>query len=205
MRSVVLLKSAQAAGRGAKQERNSADLAASGDSVVRECLRSYCPGLHRRRPKQAGFTLIELIVSFTILLILSTMALPLARYQVRRQREKDLREDLHEMRSAIDKYKDQCDAGKIQSANMDSFCYPPTLDVLVDGVKMANTISGNNQSGKIRFLRRIPKDPMTGSKDWGKRSMQDEPASTSWGGQNVFDVYTTSLDKASDGASYSEW
>ena len=167
--------------------------------------RSHCPGLQRRRRKQAGFTLIELIVSFTILLILSTMALPLARYQVRRQREKDLREDLHEMRSAIDKYKDQCDAGKIQSANMDSFCYPPTLDVLVDGVKMANTISGNNQSGKIRFLRRIPKDPMTGSKDWGKRSMQDEPASTSWGGQNVFDVYTTSLDKASDGASYSEW
>ncbi len=167
--------------------------------------RSHCPGLQRRRRKQAGFTLIELIVSFTILLILSTMALPLARYQVRRQREKDLREDLHEMRSAIDKYKDSCDAGKIQSTNIDSYCYPPTLDVLVDGVKMSNTISGNNQSGKIRFLRRVPKDPMTGSKDWGKRSMQDEPASTSWGGQNVFDVYTTSLDKASDGASYAEW
>ncbi len=166
---------------------------------------SEYPGLQRRRRTQSGFTLVELIVAFTILLILSGMAVPLARYQVRRQREKDLRDDLRDMRTAIDRYKDYCDSGKIQSTNQDSFCYPPTLDVLVDGVKLSNTISGNGQSGKLRFLRRIPKDPMTGTKDWGKRSMQDEPSSTSWGGQNVFDVYTTSIDKASDGSAYTEW
>jgi general secretion pathway protein G len=162
-------------------------------------------GCVRRRNRQAGFTLVELIVAFTILLVLSSMAVPLARYQVRRQRETDLRNDLREMRNAIDKYKDACDAGKIQSTNQDSYCYPTTLDVLVDGVKMSNTIAGAGQTGKIRFLRRIPVDPMTGTKDWGKRSMQDEPTSTSWGGQNVFDVFTTSIDKASDGTPYSEW
>ena len=162
-------------------------------------------GCVRRRDRQAGFTLVELIVAFTILLVLSSMAVPLARYQVRRQRETDLRNDLREMRNAIDKYKDACDAGKIQSTNQDSYCYPTTLDVLVDGVKMSNTISGAGQTGKIRFLRRIPVDPMTGTKDWGKRSMQDEPTSTSWGGQNVFDVFTTSIDKAGDGTPYSEW
>jgi general secretion pathway protein G len=159
----------------------------------------------RRRKSQAGLTLVELIVAFSILLILTTMAVPTARYQVRRQREKELRENLHEMRAAIDKYKDLCDQGKIQSTNPDAYCYPLTLESLVDGVQLANTISGNNQSGKMRFLRRIPKDPLTGDTDWGKRSMQDEPDSTSWGGQNVFDVFTKSLMKASDGAPYSEW
>jgi general secretion pathway protein G len=166
---------------------------------------SYSPGLERRKKTQAGLTLVELIVAFSILLILSSMAVPLARYQVRREREKELRTALHDMRSAIDKYKDYCDQGKIQSASPEAFCYPPSLEVLVEGVKLNNTVAGLGQTGKMRFLRRIPRDPMTNSKDWGKRSMQDEPDSTSWGGQNVFDVYTTSLDKASDGTGYSEW
>jgi general secretion pathway protein G len=169
------------------------------------CGSKKCGGAEGRRRRQAGFSLIELIVAFSILLILSSMAVPLARYQVRRQREKDLREDLLEMRKAIDKYKDLCDTGKIQSTNLDSYCYPPSLDVLVDGVQLSNTISGNGQTSKMRLLRRIPKDPFTGDKDWGKRSMQDEPTSDSWGGQNVFDVYTKTMDKASDGTPYSEW
>src|SRR5579875_1412821 len=170
--------------------------------MLRSC---DCSGLERRRKNQAGFTLVELIVAFTILLILSTMAVPMARHQVQHQRESELRADLREMRAAIDRYKDYCDQGKIQSTNPDSYCYPLTLEALVDGVPLANTLSGNNQTGKIRFLRRIPKDPMTGDTDWGKRSMQDAPDSTSWGGQNVFDVYSKSLDKASDGTAYSEW
>jgi general secretion pathway protein G len=164
-----------------------------------------CPGLRRRRRSQAGLTLVELIVAFSILLILSTMAVPMARHQVIRQRENELRADLREMRAAIDKYKDYCDQGKIQSKNPDAYCYPLKLEDLVDGVQMANTISGNGQSGKMRFLRRIPKDPMTADTDWGKRSMQDSPDSNSWGGQNVFDVYSKTMDKASDGTPYSEW
>ncbi len=162
-------------------------------------------GLLRRRRKQAGFSLVELIVAFSILLILSSMAVPMARIQVRRQREKALREDLTEMRHAIDKYKDMCDAGKLQATSVDAGCYPTTLQILVDGVPLGNKISGLNQSGKQRFLRHIPVDPMTGDTDWGKRSMQDDPTSTSWGGQNVFDVFTKTMDKASDGTSYSDW
>jgi general secretion pathway protein G len=133
------------------------------------------------------------------------MAVPMARYQVRRDREKELRQDLREMRAAIDRYKDYCDAGKIQATNPEAYCYPPTLQVLVDGVPMTNVIAGLNQSNKMRFLRRIPKDPLTGDTEWGKRAMQDDPTSNSWGGQNVFDVYTKSMDRASDGTPYSEW
>lgn len=161
--------------------------------------------LIRRRKTQAGLTLVELIVAFSILLILSTMAVPLARFQVRREREKELRMDLSDMRKAIDKYKDMCDQGKIQAGNPDQYCYPPSLDVLVDGVKMNNTLAGSGQTAKMRFLRHIPVDPFTKTKDWGKRAMQDEPDATSWGGQNVFDVFTSSPDKASDGTAYSEW
>jgi general secretion pathway protein G len=164
-----------------------------------------CRGLERRRRSQAGLTLVELIVAFSILLILTTMAVPMARYQVRRQREKALMNDLQEMRAAIDKYKDLCDQGKIQSTNQDAYCYPATLESLVEGVQMTNTLAGNAQSTKMRFLRRIPKDPMTGDTDWGKRSMQDEPTSDSWGGQNVFNVYSKTMDKAGDGTPYSEW
>ncbi|MBV8573315.1 MAG: type II secretion system protein [Acidobacteriaceae bacterium] len=166
---------------------------------------TYSSGLARRRKSQSGLTLVELIVAFSILLILTTMAVPTARYQVRRAREKALLQDLEEMRTAIDRYKDMCDGGKIQSAGPDAYCYPPTLEALVEGVKLNNTVAGNGQSGKVRFLRHIPKDPMTGETDWGKRAMQDEPTSDSWGGQNVFDVYSKTTDKASDGTPYSEW
>ena len=161
--------------------------------------------LGRRRRMQSGFSLVELIVAFSILLILSTLAVPLARYQVRRQREKDLLSDLREMRRAIDKYKDLCDQGKIPAGDPDTFCYPTKLEILVEGVKMTSTLSGNGQSNKVKLLRKIPKDPFTGDTDWGKRSMQDEPTSNSWGGQNVFNVFTKTMDKASDGTSYSDW
>jgi general secretion pathway protein G len=161
--------------------------------------------LAKRRKAQAGLTLVELIVAFSILLILTTMAVPMARYQVRRQRERDLLQDLRDMRNAINKYKDMCDQGKVQAGDQDAYCYPATLEILVDGVKLTNTISGNGQSGKLKFLRRIPKDPMTGDTDWGKRSMQDDPKSQSWGGQNVFDVYTKSTERARDGTPYAEW
>ena len=153
-----------------------------------------------RRRNQRGLTLVELIVSFTIMLVLSTMAVPLARYKIRRDREIALREALKEMRTAIDKYKDDADANKMGPLKIDTYGYPESLDILVDGVKMAGAVDT-----KKRYLRRIPKDPFTNSREWGKRSMQDDPASTSWGGQNVFDVYTTTTEKASDGTPYSEW
>lgn len=161
--------------------------------------------LGRRRRTQSGFSLVELIVAFSILLVLSTMAVPLARYQVRRQRERDLLSDLREMRRAIDKYKDLCDAGKIPAGDPDTYCYPPKLELLVEGVKMSNTLAGNGQSNKVKFLRRIPKDPFTGDTEWGKRSMQDDPTSNSWGGQNVFNVFTKAMDKSPDGSAYSDW
>jgi general secretion pathway protein G len=162
-------------------------------------------GLERRRRTQSGLTLVELIVAFSILLILTSMAVPMARFRVRREREKELRQDLREIRNAIDKYKDLCDTGKIQAGSQEAYCYPVSLEALVNGVPLMNTVAGLNQTGKMRFLRRIPKDPMTGDTDWGKRSMQDEPTSNSWGGQNVFDVYSKTMDKASDGTPYSDW
>lgn len=147
-----------------------------------------------------GMTLVELIVSFTILALLTTMALPLARYKVRRDRERELRYALREIRTAIDRYKDLADQGQLGVQSVDSDNYPPTLEVLVEGVTQAGTVDK-----KIRFLRRIPKDPMTNSYEWGLRSTRDDPKSTSWGGQNVFDVYTKSLERAADGTPYSEW
>ena len=159
----------------------------------------------RREPRlgrgRSGMTLVELIVAFTILLVLSTMAVPMARGNVRRIKEKQLREALHEIHSAIDKYKDMADAGKLGIQKQDSFGYPESLQALVDGVKG----SGQAADTKIKFLRRIPIDPMTNSRDWGVRSMQDDPTSTGWGGQNVFAVYTKSMDKAADGTPYAEW
>jgi general secretion pathway protein G len=154
-----------------------------------------------RRNSRSGLTLVELIVAFTILLILTTMAVPLARGNVRRLKERQLREALHDMRSAIDKYKDMADAGKLGIQKQDAFGYPESLQALVDGVKG----SGQAADTKLKFLRRIPLDPMTNTRDWGVRSMQDDPKSMTWGGQNVFDVYTKSMDKAADGTPYAEW
>jgi general secretion pathway protein G len=146
---------------------------------------------------QKGLTLVELIVAFTILLILTTAALPLARMHVKRERERELRYALWQMRDAIDRYKDAADRGAFQT-KVDSMNYPPDLETLVKGVEA--------QGGKkIRFLRAIPDDPMTKSKEWGLRSMQDDPDSDSWGGQSVFDVYTKSEGTALDGTKYKDW
>ncbi len=154
-----------------------------------------------RTNSRSGMTLIELIVAFTILMVLTSMAVPVARTQVRRIKERQLREAEAEIRKAIDKYKDLADSGKLGIQNQDTYGYPPTLDALVDGVKG----SGQAADTKLKFLRRIPIDPMTGKREWGLRSMQDDPKSTGWGGQNVFDVYTKSDDKAADGTPYSDW
>lgn len=153
-----------------------------------------------RRHNQRGLTLVELIVAFTILTLLSALAVPLARFKVRREHERELRFALRELRTAIDKYKDTCDKGGIQP-KLGTDCYPETLEQLVEGVKLANDASGK----KIRFLRRIPIDPLTRSTEWGMRSTQDDPKSSGWGGQNIFDVYTKSMERAPDGTAYSEW
>lgn len=145
-------------------------------------------------------TLVELIVAFTILSILATMAVPLARYKVRRDKERELNYALREIRKAISDYKDASLANKIQT-KMDADGYPETLQQMVDGVKLSQSADGK----VVKFLRRIPIDPMTGTRDWGLRSEQDDPLSTSWGGQNVFDVYTKSTDRAPDGTLYSTW
>jgi general secretion pathway protein G len=153
-----------------------------------------------RKARTRGLTLVELIVAFTIMLILATMAVPMARSKVRRERERELRFALREMRTAIDKYKDAADQGLLGPTKLGSEGYPDSLEVLVEGVKMSG-----QATKKIRFLRRIPKDPLTNSTDWGKRSMQDDPKSSGGGGQNVFDVFTKSTEKAADGTPYSEW
>jgi general secretion pathway protein G len=155
--------------------------------------------LHRGRSAkpERGFTLIELIAAITILTILTLMALPLARVTIKREKEKQLRAALWEMRDAIDRYKDAADRGAFQT-KVDSQNYPPTLEDLVKGVEA--------QGGKkIRFLRKIPIDPMTNSTEWGMRSMQDDPDSDSWGGQSVFDVYSKSQGEGLDGTKYKDW
>jgi|ERR1700682_2171465 len=145
---------------------------------------------------QRGVTLVELIVATTILLILMGAAVPVVRFTVKRQKETELRRDLWEMRSAIDRYKAAADNNAFP-IKLGTEGYPPDLDTLVKGVDI--------QGKKVRFLRRIPIDPMTGKTDWGLRSMQDEPASESWGEQNVFDVYTKSLGTALNGTKYKDW
>ena len=145
---------------------------------------------------EAGLTLVELIVTVTILGILASAAVPIARFQVKRQRERELRYDLWEMRAAIDAYKDAADRHAFQT-KMESYNYPPDLQTLVDGVDV--------QGKKVKFLRRIPVDPMTGKDDWGLRAMQDDPTADSWGGQNVFDVHSKSDGTALDGTKYSDW
>lgn len=146
--------------------------------------------------KLSGFSLIELIVATAILLILTSLAVPMARITIKREREHQLRRDLWEMRDAIDRYKDAADRGAFQ-IKVGSDGYPPDLDTLVNGVSVGTK--------KLRFLRKIPLDPMTGSTDWGMRSMQDDPKSDSWDGNNVFDVFTKSQGTALDGTPYKDW
>ncbi len=149
--------------------------------------------------RQSGFTLVELIAAITILLILTTVALPMARIQIQRTKELELHRALRTLREAIDRYKDFADRGMIPT-NADSFGYPPDLETLVKGVPLKGAATA-----KYKFLRRIPVDPMTGDTDWGLRSMQDDPDSRSWGGGNVFDVYTKSYGTALDGTKYADW
>ena len=149
-----------------------------------------------KRDGERGLTLVELIVTVTILAILASAALPIARFKVKREKERELRRDLWEMRDAIDRYKDAADKNAFQ-IKLDSQGYPPDLDKLVTGEEV--------QGKKLRFLRKIPVDPMTGKPEWGLRYMQDDPKSDSFGGQNVFDVYTKSTGTALDGTKYSDW
>src|SRR5271157_5469311 len=139
------------------------------------------PALRGRR--RNGFTVVELIVAMTILMILTAAAVPIVRVTIQRNKERDLRRALWEMRDAIDRYKDAADRGAFQ-IKVDSQGYPPDLETLVKGVDM--------QGKKMKFLRRIPVDPMTGNAEWGLRSMQDDPKTDSYGGQSVFDVYSKS-------------
>jgi len=150
-----------------------------------------------------GFTFVELLVVATILIILASAAMPLAKVAARREREAELRHALREMRTAIDRYKDAVDLGVIGGTDVKvgSEGYPADLQVLVDGVTPVNDATGR----KLKFLRRIPVDPMTRATEWGLRSYQDKPDSTRWGGQNVFDVYTTFDGTALDGTKYRDW
>jgi general secretion pathway protein G len=152
---------------------------------------------------QRGYTFIELLVVSAIVMLLASAILPLARVTAARQREAELRRALREMRTAIDRYKDAADAQQIASLEIKvgSEGYPADLEVLVDGVAVQNDATGR----KLKFLRRVPVDPMTHSSDWGKRSYQDNPDASRWGGQNVFDVYTKFEGTALDGTKYHDW
>lgn len=154
--------------------------------------------LTRHRKSVRGFTLMELVVATMIMTILTLAVIPVTRVTVTREKEKQLRRDLWEMRDAIDRYKDAADRQMLGQQKVDGMGYPPDLESLVKGVE--------GQGGKkYKFLRSIPTDPFTHSKEWGLRSMQDDADSDSWGGQNVFDVYSKSEYTALDGSKYKEW
>ncbi len=153
------------------------------------------------RSGERGLTLLELVVATTMLLVLDTMALPLARVKVKRDREIQLRWALREMREAIDRYKDACDL-KLIEQDPDNDCYPESLEQLVEGMQL---VASPDSDRKVRFLRRIPVDPMTGRDDWNMRCIKDEPDSRFWCGDNVFDVSSRSVGTALDGSHYSDW
>lgn len=164
--------------------------------MIRVGLRGWSAG-------ERGYTFVELLVVTSILLILASAAMPLAKVSATRQREAELRRALREMRTAIDKFKDAADLGQIGQLEIKagSEGYPADLDTLVEGVAANNDATGR----KLKFLRRIPIDPMTRKAEWGLRAYQDEPDATRWGGQNVFDVYTTFEGTALDGSKYRDW
>jgi len=153
--------------------------------------------------KHAGYTFIELVIVSTILIVLASAIMPLTKVTMQRAREVELRRALREMRTAIDKFKDAADLGNIGATDLKAGAenYPPDLDTLVEGVSAANDQTGR----KLKFLRRVPTDPMTKSTEWGLRSYQDDPGSTKWGGQDVFDVHSTSEGTALDGSKYKDW
>jgi general secretion pathway protein G len=158
--------------------------------------------IHMRRGQdnsERGMSLLELIIACTILMVLSSAAMPIARYTIVHKKEELLHYNLRQMRDAIDRYKDLADSNKIR-VEVGTEGYPPDLETLVKGVKV-----GAGDDKKIRFLRRIPVDPMTGQADWGLRAISDDPDSRSWAGKNVFDVYSKSQATASDGTRYADW
>jgi general secretion pathway protein G len=155
--------------------------------------------IRRRLSSEAGMTLLELIIACSILVVLSSAALPVARFSILHRKEEELHRDLREMRDAIDRYKDLADQHLIRT-ELGSENYPPDLETLVNGVQL-----GASSDRKIRFLRKIPVDPLTGRAEWGLRAVQDDPDSTSWGGKNVFDVYSKSQATTSDGTRYANW
>ncbi len=166
---------------------------------------SISPRLSLRRSRRgaAGYTFVELVVVSAMLIVLASAVLPLAKVTIQRQREVELHRALREMRTAIDKFKDAADAGLIGGADIraNSDNYPADLDTLVEGVSVMNDASGK----KLKFLRRVPIDPMTKSTEWGLRSYSDKPDSTTWGGSSVYDVYTKSDATALDGTKYKDW
>jgi general secretion pathway protein G len=167
--------------------------------MLRLDLRPNTNSRQRRLAQTAGMTLLELIIACSILMVLSSMALPVFRYTVIRQKEAELHYDLRTMRDAVDRYKDLADQHKFRT-EVGSENYPPDLETLVKGVQL-----GAGDDKRMRFLRKIPVDPMTGRADWGLRAISDDPDSTSWGGKNVFDVYSKSSGTALDGTKYSDW
>src|SRR5262245_6878640 len=152
------------------------------------------------RRRERGITYLEVMITIAILLVLASATLPVARTAIKRQRELELRSALREVRNAIDNYKKYSEQGLLPVEGLESEGYPKDLDTLVEGVNQVGAIDK-----KIRFLRRVPKDPMTGGYEWGLRSLQDDPNSTTWGRQNVYDIYTTSEGVGLDGTPYATW
>jgi len=156
--------------------------------------------LDLRRLGRAGFTLMELLITATVLMILASAVVPMARNGIQRQKEIELRRALREMRTAIDDYKVAVDQQKIKPPPSEAMGYPPTLEELVEGVPMTGRLTG-----RMRFLRRVPVDPLTGRAEWGLRSVNDEPTSATWGGGSVFDVYSQAHGSGMNGKAYRDW